>query len=41
MLARRERELADLRRALRERSDLIAHPKIAVRNRMLTTRKDT
>jgi AcrR family transcriptional regulator len=41
MLARRERELADLRRALRERSDLTAHPKIVVRNRMLTPRKDT
>lgn len=41
MLVRRERELADLRRALRERSDPIAHPKIVVRNRMLTTRKDT
>lgn len=41
MLARRERELADLRRALRERSDPIANPKVVARNRVLTTQKVT
>jgi AcrR family transcriptional regulator len=41
MLARRERELADLRRTLHQRSDPISHPKIVARNRMLTTQKDT
>jgi uncharacterized Zn finger protein len=41
VLARRERELADLRKTLHQRSDPISHPKIVVRNRMLTTQKDT
>jgi len=39
MLARRERELADLRRALHKRSDLIGYPKIVAGNRMLTAQK--
>jgi hypothetical protein len=41
MLARRERELADLRRALHKRSDPIGYPKIVARRRMLTAQKDT
>ena len=41
MLARRERELADLRRAIHRRSTPIAHPKIASRSHMLTTQEDT
>jgi len=41
MLARRERELADLRRTLHQGADQTSHPKIVARNRMLTTQKDT
>jgi hypothetical protein len=41
MLVRRERELADLRRALHQRPDPMVHPQLAARNRMLTTKNDT
>jgi len=41
MLARRERELADLRLSIHRRSTPSAHPKIVARSHMLTTQEDT